>query len=304
MVQENREAFADSLIKDLQKPQIETYFSEIGLVVELALISVKDLDNWAKPIAVEGTVLIIAPWNYPLVLTLQPLLDAIAAGCCAVLKPSELAPHFAELLADLLPKYLDPNTYRVVLGAVTETSKLLELRWDHIFYTGNSRIARIISAATAKHLTPLTLELGGKSPVIIDPTYDIAVAAKRILWARAQNCGQLHLAYCLPPAPRAAVRPTPVHQGSGVLGRKTEETSKIEITVIKDVLADDSFMEGEIFGPFWWYHQKINKKKRIKPAGSGTMRGSPNKTKTKQNTENLQAAGRYEARHRGDIQTS
>ncbi|KAJ7849901.1 Aldehyde/histidinol dehydrogenase [Mycena leptocephala] len=191
MVQENREAFADSLIKDLQKPQIETYFSEIGLVVELALISVKDLDNWAKPMAVEGTVLIIAPWNYPLVLTLQPLLGAIAAGCCAVLKPSELAPHFASLLADLLPKYLDPNTYRVVLGAVTETSKLLELRWDHIFYTGNSRIARIISAAAAKQLTRLTLELGGKSPVIIDPPYDIAVAAKRILWARAQNCGQI-----------------------------------------------------------------------------------------------------------------
>ncbi|KAJ7842616.1 Aldehyde/histidinol dehydrogenase [Mycena leptocephala] len=255
MVQENREAFADSLIKDLQKPQIETYFSEIGLVVELALISVKDLDNGAKPMAVEGTVLIIAlSLELSLSLTLQPLLGAIAAGCCAVLKPSELAPHFAELLADLLPKYLDPNTYRVVLGAVTETSKLLELRWDHIFYTGNSRIARIISAAAAKHLTPLTLELGGKSPVIIDPTYDIAVAAKRILWARAQNCGQFFpedslnsssISRIVSPQHHARLcDPLQCTKGQVVLGRKTEGTSKIEITVIKDVLTDDSFMEG------------------------------------------------------------
>ncbi|KAJ7883362.1 Aldehyde/histidinol dehydrogenase [Mycena leptocephala] len=255
MVQENREAFADSLIKDLQKPQIETYFSEINWLLsvsrprQLGQTDCRGGRDWQKPwkptiyTAAKGTVLIIAfvfklkllkllEDNDAYILTLQPLLGAIAAGCCAVLKPSELAPHFAELLADLLPKYLDPNTYRVVLGAVTETSKLLELRWDHIFYTGNSRIARTISAAAAKHLTPLTLELDGKSPVIIDPTYDIAVAAKRILWARAQNCGQHHARLC---------DLLQCIKGQVVLGRKTEGTSKIEIAVLKDVLADDSW---------------------------------------------------------------
>ncbi|KAJ7889024.1 aldehyde dehydrogenase [Mycena leptocephala] len=305
MVQDNAEAFAESLAKDMGKPKAEAYAAEIGAVVERCISGAQSLDEWVKPVTVgapgwqkpwnptvykqaKGTVLIIAPWNYPLVLSLQPLQGAIAAGCCAVVKVSEIAPHYAELLAELFPKYLDPNAYRVVLGAVPETTKLLELQWDHIFYTGNGRIARIISAAAAKHLTPLTLELGGKSPVIVDSSYDITLAAKRILWGKSQNCGQLCVSpdYVLIPRthqdalvsalkdlcaeffPDGSMKSdsisrivSPEHharlidllnrtKGEVVIGGKAEGNTKIELTVLKDVPADDSFMEGEIFGPF------------------------------------------------------
>lgn len=152
------------------------------------------------------------PWNYPVILAIQPLCSAIAAGCCAVVKPSELSPHFSTLFAELLPKYLDPTAYSVIQGAIPETTKVLELKcdsflWfslyllsvsdhllgDHICYTGNGRVARIVAAAAAKHLTPLTLELGGKSPVIIDPATDVDLAAKRIMWGKVNNSGQVML---------------------------------------------------------------------------------------------------------------
>lgn len=108
-----------------------------------------------------------------------------------MVKPSEAVPHFSQLIADLLPRYLDPSAYRVVNGAVQEATKLLELQWDHIFYTGNSRVARIVASAAAKYLTPLTLELGGKSPVFVDSAYDMELAAKRILWGKCNNAGQV-----------------------------------------------------------------------------------------------------------------
>jgi len=158
---------------------------------------VPDLQKGWKPTllkAPKGTVLIISPWNYPFILTFQPLIGAIAAGCCAVIKPSELVPHVSQLIAELLPKYLDSSAYRVVNGAVQETTKLLELQWDHIFYTGNGRVARIIASAAAKHLTPLSLELGGKSPVLVDSAYDMDLAAKRILWGKCNNAGQICVA--------------------------------------------------------------------------------------------------------------
>ncbi|KAJ7174897.1 aldehyde dehydrogenase [Mycena filopes] len=305
MVQDNAEAVAEALAKDLGKPKAEAYI-EIGTIVEKCLLSVQRLDEWAKPTAVEapdwqkawnptvhkapkGTVLIIAPWNFPVILTLGPLFGAIAAGCCAVVKPSEMAPHTADVIANLFPKYLDAGAYRVVLGAAPETTALLELRWDHIFYTGNGRIARIISAAAAKHLTPLTLELGGKSPVIVDPSsFDIDLAAKRILWAKVHNSGQICIAPDYILVPRAhqdalvsafrrwyaeffaegsmrsdsiARIVTPAHhsrlvdllkrsEGRVVMGGETEEaTRKIEPTVLVDVLPGDALMEGEIFGP-------------------------------------------------------
>lgn len=136
---------------------------------------------------------------------------AISAGCTAALKVSEITPNYADLIAELLPKYLDSDAYRVVTGAVPEITRLLELKckfdlynvrpWldiiigDHIFYTGNGRVGRIISAAAAKHLTPLTLELGGKSPVIVDPNYDLDLAAKRIIWGKINNAGQVCVQY-------------------------------------------------------------------------------------------------------------
>ena len=126
-----------------------------------------------------------------MILTFQPLIGAIAAGCCAVLKPSELVPHFSSLLAELVPKYLDSSAYRVVNGAIPETTKVLELQWDHIFYTGNGKVGHIVASAAAKHLTPCSLELGGKSPVYVDSTYDMDLAAKRILQGKCTNAGQV-----------------------------------------------------------------------------------------------------------------
>ncbi|KAF6741821.1 Aldehyde/histidinol dehydrogenase, partial [Ephemerocybe angulata] len=116
----------------------------------------------------KGAVLIISPWNYPIIFTFQPLCDAIAAGCPALIKPSELVPTFSKHLSELVPKYLDHAAYHVALGGVPEITKIIELKWAHIFYTGNAHVARVISAAAANHLTPMTLELGGKSPVIVN----------------------------------------------------------------------------------------------------------------------------------------
>lgn len=133
----------------------------------------------------------IAPWNYPVYLALTPLVGAIAAGCTAVLKPSEVTPHSAKLLAELVPRYLDNRAFMVVNGGVPETTQLLDHKWDHIFYTGNGTVAKIIMKAAAKNLTSLTLELGGKSPVIIDENANMTVAAKRIVFGKTFNAGQV-----------------------------------------------------------------------------------------------------------------
>lgn len=138
--------------------------------------------------------MVISPWNYPLILTLQSIIAAIAAGCPAVAKPSELVPTFSSLLATLFPKYLDPKAYVVINGAVSETTTLLSLKWAHIFYTGNGRVGRIVATAAAKHLTPVSLELGGKSPVYVDAESlspaELRVVASRILYGKCANSGQ------------------------------------------------------------------------------------------------------------------
>ena len=140
-----------------------------------------------------------SPWNFPWVLTFKPLLGAIAAGCAAVLKPSEVSAHSAALMAELVPKYLDPTAFAVVNGGVTETTALLNLRWAHIFYTGGVAVGRVIAAAAAKFVTPLTLELGGKSPVIVDEGIDLDLAARRILNGKSVNAGQASsVASCSP----------------------------------------------------------------------------------------------------------
>lgn len=138
-----------------------------------------------------GSVLIIAPWNYPIFLTIGPMVGAIAAGCTAVIKPSEMAAHTAKIMTELLPRYLDSRAYTIINGAVHETTKLLENKWDHIFYTGNGVVAKIIMKAAAQHLTSLTLELGGKSPVIVDENANMTVAAKRIAFGKTFNAGQV-----------------------------------------------------------------------------------------------------------------
>ncbi|TRM57645.1 aldehyde dehydrogenase [Schizophyllum amplum] len=209
MCQENKDAIAEAVAQDLAKPKIEVFSAEVGPVIERSLYAAERLHEWTRPEKIEvntpwqkewdtrlyrlpkGVVLVIAPWNYPVILSLQPLGGAIAAGCCVVLKLSEVAPHYASLLTRLLPQYLDSRAYRIVNGAVPEVTKVLELQWDHIFYTGHGAIARIVSAAAAKHLTPLTLELGGKSPVIIDPASDLTLAARRVLYGKFNNAGQI-----------------------------------------------------------------------------------------------------------------
>ncbi|KAH8813620.1 aldehyde dehydrogenase [Flagelloscypha sp. PMI_526] len=207
MVQDNADEFADAIFRDLGKPKQEVFLAETGPIIERCLIAAEKLESWAAPTklddvpdwqkawnstvykAPKGTVLLIAPWNYPLILSLQPLYGAISAGCTAVIKPSEIAPNYAAILSDLLPKYLDTSAYRVVLGAIPEITRLLELQGS--YNTGNGKIARIISAAAAKHLTPITLELGGKSPVFIADDADLKIAARRVLWGKINNAGQI-----------------------------------------------------------------------------------------------------------------
>jgi aldehyde dehydrogenase (NAD+) len=204
---ENIPAIEKAVGADLGKHPLETYLVEVGSVRSEIALTLKNLTRWTRARRVSvplwirpagariqrrplGTVLIIAPWNYPVHLLLVPLVGAIAAGNSVVVKPSELAPETSALMARLFPKYLDPRAVSVVEGAVEETTKLLTFRWDHIFYTGNGTVGRIVMAAAAKHLTPVTLELGGKSPVFVDDTADIDAAAGWLAWGKLLNSGQ------------------------------------------------------------------------------------------------------------------
>jgi aldehyde dehydrogenase (NAD+) len=201
----------DALRRDLGKPSLEGFITDIAFVRSEIDETLRHLDGWMKPekVAVpvkqqpgrarihrdpRGVVLIIGPWNYPVQLLLAPLVGAIAAGNCATLKPSEVAPNVSAALARLVPRFLDPDAFVVVEGGVPETTALLEQRWDHIFYTGNGNVGRIVAGAAAKHLTPVTLELGGKSPAIVDRAANIDVAARRIAWGKYLNAGQTCIA--------------------------------------------------------------------------------------------------------------
>ncbi|KAJ3115296.1 Aldehyde dehydrogenase, dimeric NADP-preferring [Phlyctochytrium bullatum] len=141
-----------------------------------------------------GVVLVIGPWNYPFYLTILPLVSAIAAGNAVVLKPSEVASHTAAVIADIVPQFLDKEAIQVINGGVAETTALLNEKFDHIFYTGNGHVGKIIMTAAAKHLTPVTLELGGKSPVYIHEDANVVTAARRIFWAKTNNSGQTCIA--------------------------------------------------------------------------------------------------------------
>ncbi|MGW5877436.1 aldehyde dehydrogenase family protein [Nocardiopsis terrae] len=207
MLTEERPALEKALKDDLGKPPVEAHTTEIGFVVNEIDHTLRHLTSWLRPQRVSvpmalapararrvreplGTVLIVSPWNYPVNLALAPLVGAIAAGNSAVVKPSELSPATSGVLADLIPRYLDSEAIAVVEGGVAESTALLEERFDHIFYTGNSAVARIVMAAAVKHLTPLTLELGGKSPAIVEPGVDLATTARRLAWGKYTNAGQ------------------------------------------------------------------------------------------------------------------
>lgn len=187
-----------ALRSDLSKPEFEAFVTEIAMTKASCMTALKELKKWMKPEPAKitlttfpssaeivpeplGVVLIISAWNYPVALSLDPVIGAIAAGNSVVLKPSEIAPATSSMLAKYLPTYLDSSAIRVVEGAVAETTALLEQRWDKIFYTGNGKVGRIVMAAAAKHLTPVALELGGKSPVVVDSNINLTVAVRRIV---------------------------------------------------------------------------------------------------------------------------
>eukprot|EP00270_Netrium_digitus_P011935 TRINITY_DN3824_c0_g1_i4.p1 TRINITY_DN3824_c0_g1~~TRINITY_DN3824_c0_g1_i4.p1 ORF type:complete len:549 (-),score=114.95 TRINITY_DN3824_c0_g1_i4:197-1687(-) len=210
-MEEREEEILAALKEDLGRNTCESIMTDICGISESAKGALKNLSRWMKPRKVSsnilnapassyilaephGVVLIIAPWNFPLMLALDPLVGAVAAGNAAVLKPSELSRATSALLGRLLPQYLDPWLIRVVQGGAEETQTLLRQRWDKIFFTGSGRVGKIVMAAAAEHLTPVILELGGKNPVIVDGTPNLRVAARRICFGKYINGGQACLA--------------------------------------------------------------------------------------------------------------
>jgi len=196
-----------ALAADLGKPRVEGWSSDLGVTAAEVRYALGRLKRWARPERVHipllafpgrahihreplGVALVLAPWNYPVQLLLTAMTGAIAAGNCVVGKPSELAPATSAALARLIPRYLDPTAVVIVEGGVPEAAALLAQRWDHIFFTGNATAGREVARAAAEHLTPTTLELGGKSPVLVDASADLKVTARRIAWGKWLNAGQ------------------------------------------------------------------------------------------------------------------
>ncbi|AKT46599.1 aldehyde dehydrogenase [Eubacterium sulci ATCC 35585] len=200
----------DALRKDLGKPEQESFFSEVGGIYASIDLFVKNLVKWAKARAVNtpmvqygesyieyepyGSVLIIVPFNYPFQLAMEPLIGAIASGNTAVVKPSELAPETEKVITDIIRDAFDENYVASVCGGVDLITKLLSQRFDYIFFTGSVRVGKIVMEAASKNLTPVTLELGGKSPVFVDENFDVRLAAKRIAWGKFLNNGQTCIA--------------------------------------------------------------------------------------------------------------
>ncbi|MEA5577781.1 aldehyde dehydrogenase [Anabaena sp. UHCC 0451] len=210
LVIDNKADIIKALNADLHKPEFEAYATEIGVIKEINY-AIKNILNWTKPQKATvpwdlfpysakihpeplGIVLIIGPWNYPFYLMIAPLVGAIASGNCAIIKPSELAPHTANLLSELISKYFLPEYITVAQGGVETSQKLLAEKFDHIFFTGGTAIAKIVMAAAAKHLTPVTLELGGKSPCIVDTEINLEQTIRRITWGKFINAGQTCIA--------------------------------------------------------------------------------------------------------------
>jgi aldehyde dehydrogenase (NAD+) len=237
---EHEAEIAHALHADLGKSATESWVTETGFVVSEIDHTLRHLGAWLAPRRVRvpmslvpgrakvvreplGVVLVIAPWNYPVQLCLAPLVGVLAAGNAAVLKPSELAPATSRLLARLVPELLDRDAVHVVEGGVPETTALLAERFDHIFYTGNGTVGRIVLEAAARHLTPVTLELGGKSPTFVSDDADLEVAARRIVWGKFTNAGQT----CVAPDYVLATRST------------IDALKPLLVTAIRETFGDD-----------------------------------------------------------------
>lgn len=207
----NEKKIADALYNDLRKSYFEVYAAEIGLVIDELSLHIKKLKRWAKPQRVLsalnnfpskeyivkeplGTALIIAPWNYPFILSINPLIGAISAGNTAVLKPSEISKATEKVIAEMISEIFPSDYVAVITGDKETAIILLEQKFDKIFYTGNETVAKSIMKKASENLTPVTLELGGKSPTIVDKCANIKLAAKRIAWGKALNAGQTCMA--------------------------------------------------------------------------------------------------------------
>jgi aldehyde dehydrogenase (NAD+) len=207
----HQEAIHEALWLDFNKPAIEVDLNEIFPVTSEIKHCLKNLSNWMRPqpqptplpmlgtsafVVAEpkGRALLISPWNFPFNLAIGPLVSALAAGCPAILKPSEYAPHTAQLVQDLVSDLFAPHEVAVCLGEKEVASELLGLPFDHIFFTGSPAIGKIVMRAAAQHLSSVTLELGGKSPVILDASADLKDAAEKLIWGKFVNCGQTCIA--------------------------------------------------------------------------------------------------------------
>ena len=211
MLDECEDELVEALRIDLGRPTLEAFAADIGHAKGELRYLHDHVARWVRPSRVRipllaapgkgeivpeplGVALVIAPWNYPIQLLLEPMAAAIAAGNCVVGKPSELAPACSAALARLVPRYVDTDAVAIVEGGVDDTTARLEQRWDHIFVTGSTAVGRIVAEAAAKHLTPTTLELGGKSPCYVAADADLDVAARRIAWGKLLNAGQTCIA--------------------------------------------------------------------------------------------------------------
>ncbi|CAB3396990.1 unnamed protein product [Caenorhabditis bovis] len=304
MIEENREQLCDAVWKDLRRRHEATESVEIGMLLQEIDYFLKNIDTWSSATKVEktfttaldkpviekdpkGVVLIISPWNYPVSMALLPLIAILAAGNTSIIKPSEVSEHTAECLNEIVPKYFESNYLTVVTGGIPESTELLKERYDHIMYTGCPPVAKIIMAAAAKHLTPVTLELGGKCPVVVEADADIDISAKRVAWGKWMNCGQTCLApdYVLV---NSSVKDKFVESmkkyirefygddiqaskdyariinerhfdrisklldesnGKALLDGKRDRADRFIPPTILDVQLDDAFMKDEIFGP-------------------------------------------------------
>lgn len=210
-IKKNEIQIYQALKKDFNKPEYETQLTEIFPVLNEAKYFCSNLKKWMKekrvptPLALlghsssirfenKGVILIIAPWNYPFQLAISPLIAALAAGNTAVIKPSELTPHTAQLIFEMINSCFKKNEVIVELGGKEKVNELLNFNFDHVFFTGSTQVGKIIAQKCAEKLIPTTLELGGKSPVIIDSSADLKMACEKIYWGKFLNCGQTCIA--------------------------------------------------------------------------------------------------------------
>lgn len=302
-VSQNEEKIHEALRKDLGKSGFESYMCETGLVLEEISYMLKHIRGFSRKKRVHtplsqfhsrsykkpspyGVTLIMSPWNYPFMLTLSPLVDALAAGNTAVVKPSAYSPHTSNVIQNILSKCFEPQYVAVVTGGRAENTCLLREHFDYIFFTGSQSVGKEVMRNAAEHLTPVTLELGGKSPCIVDQTADIKLAAKRIVFGKYLNCGQTCVApdyvYCHRSVKDRLIKEVQaqiqkqygkeplqnpdygkiinekhfdrilglIDEKKIVQGGKADrKTLQIEPTVLDNVSFSDAVMQEEIFGP-------------------------------------------------------